>query len=200
MNYSTTTLISLARKKMLEESTEVLEDATLVTYAQFTYADIVMAMRDQAKIKTAVVAFSSGVGPFPSDFGALYGNAYANSSSIFPEVSIADFTRELLEQSIVVDGGQFKIYPSTTATVNIKYYPSFADITQSVDPSIDSFFQELIIYGIMMRAYEDLQDEAMSAYYEQKFKTKLADKTAMFNDFKSNSQEGGQMFTNQRLI
>lgn len=196
---TTSYLISLARKKMLETGSEVLEDATLITYAQFTYQDIYMRVFPNAKIKSATVAFTNGVGALPADFGTLYGDPNNPKNNIYQEVSIADFARAE-GNAITVQEGEFKINPDSVTSANIFYWPTYADITASQNPQISTYFQELIIYGIMARAYEDLQDLETSVFYDNKYEAKLALKQSVLSEYEEGSMQGGVLFNGISLI
>lgn len=196
---TTSYLISLARKKMLEAGTEILDDATLVTYAQFTYQDIYMRVFPNSKIKSAVVAFANGEGALPADFGTLYGDPNNPKNNIYQEVSIADFARAT-GNAITVQEGVFKINPNTITSANIFYYPAYADISAVQNPQIHTYFQELIIYGIMARAYEDLQDLETSVFYDNKYEAKLALKQSVLSEYEEGSMSGGVLFNGLNLL
>lgn len=191
---ATTTLLNLARKKMLEEGTEIISDETALVYANFTYDDLIKRTFPNTAIKTATVTFVNGVGSLPADFGTLYGDAYINANSIFPEFSIADFQRLQFPAGVTVEENTLKVYPTATAYVYIKYYPTWTALSLTQDPEIDSYFHELIIYGILARAYEDLQDEALAKFYDDKYEAKLEKKKSVVSEYEEDNQRGGAMF------
>lgn len=197
---TTTQLLNLASKKMLEQGTEIMPDADLLIYANFVYSDIIKRTFPNKNIKSATITFTNGVGTLPADFGTMYGDAYQNAYSIFPEVSIADFVRQQMPNCVTVEGGTLKVLPTSTATLNIKYYPTWDELTLVQNPEIDSYYHELIIYGILARAYEDLQDEQLSKYYDEKYESKFELKRNAISQYEEDNQRGGQMFNYVPLI
>lgn len=198
---TTSEILNLVRTKILESTTELVLDATLLTYANFTYQDIYKRVFPNASIKTATITFTDGSGDLPADFGTLYGDAYDGEKNRYPELSIDDFNNETLNQGITIEGGKIKVYPSdNVSTLDIKYYPTFSTLSTSSNPANDTYFQEPIIYGILFRAYEDLQDETLSQFYEAKYERMIKDRTAIQSSYEENNQRGGQMFDEQDLI
>lgn len=202
MQLTTTQIITLARAKLLETTPEILTDETLLIYANLTYHDLIKRTFTADSILSATVAFTNGVGTLPAGFGTLYGSAQDTGNRQFEEVSIEDFDNKTLSCMVTIEGGQIKAYPTTTATLNIKYYPTFDNltITPSTTPGINEYFHELIVYGILSRAFEDLQDEELAMTYDKKYENGLLKKTSVQSNYEENNQRGGQMFTEQNLI
>ena len=92
------------------------------------------------------------------------------------------------------------VYPDTTTSLVIKYFPQPAALTAVVNPTIDSYFHEPIVYGGMYRAYEDLQDETLMEFYQARFKQEMKDRLAVQSGYEEKNKTGGVMFTDQRLI
>lgn len=202
MSLTTTQILTLARKKVLEYEDDILDDATLLIYANLTQEDLKKKVFTNASIKTATVAFTSGVGTPPTDFGTLASDAYqsaTNTAIPFPEISISDYARGDI-YGITIEAGQFKVVPSSTASLYIRYYPTITTMTSSVDPSIDSYFHELIVYGIIYRALEDLQNEVNSKYYRDKYDYELTQKLNAQSNYEEGNQRGGQMFNGISII
>ncbi len=195
---TTSQILSLARNKLLEQGTEIISDETILIYANLAYQDVARRIFPASSILSATVNFTAGVGTLPANFGTLYGDTYVNGRS-YQEQSIADFSNAS-SNALVVEGGTLKVYPTTTASLSIKYYPSFPDLTTLVNPTINSYFHELIVYGILYRAYEDLQDEPLSKYYRDKYEAELNQKISVQSSYEEDNVRGGQMFTDQRLI
>jgi lipopolysaccharide export LptBFGC system permease protein LptF len=200
MQLTVTQIISLSRAKLLEQTTEVVSDETLLIYANLAQQDIIKRTFTNDKILSATVSFTSGVGPLPVNFGTLYGSAQTPSGSVFEEVSIEDFDNKTLDQMITVESATFKVYPTSTTTLNIKYYPETTTLTAGSTPSVNDYFHECIVYGILSRAFEDLQDESLSAYYAGKYEAMLKSKSENQSNYEEGNQRGGQMFTYQQLI
>lgn len=193
-------IFSLARAKLLEATTEIISDETLLIYANLTQQDIIKRTFTNDKIQSATVTFTNGTGTLPATFGTMYGSAKDSADNVFEEVSIEDFDNKTLSRMIVVEGGALKCYPTTTASLSIKFYPVTTTLTVGSTPSVNDYFHECIVYGILERAFEDLQDESLSAYYAGKYEAKLTKQMGVQSNYEEGNQRGGQMFTNQNLI
>jgi hypothetical protein len=197
---TTNQIIALARAKLLEQTSEILIDTTLLIYANLTQQDIYKRVFPNSQILSATVILTNGVGTLPASFGTLYGSGLDSSNNIYEELSIEDFDNKTLNYSMTVEGGTLKVFPSTVTSIAIKYYPTFADISTSVNPSIDSYFQEPIVYGILARAFEDLQDEELANNYMMKYEKMIADRIKIQSNYEESNIRGSQMFTYQNLI
>lgn len=200
MALTVTQILNLSRAKLLEQTTEIISDETLLIYANLTQQDIIKRTFTNDKILSATVSFSSGVGSLPATFGTLYGSAQDSAGNVFEEVTIEDFDNKALDRMITVEGGTFKCYPTTTASLQVKYYPATTTLTAGSTPSVNEYFHECIVYGILMRAFEDLQDESLSAYYAGKYEADLTKRAQNQSNYEEGNQRGGQMFTYQQLI
>ena len=200
MSLTTTQILSLARSKLLEATPEIITDETLLIYANLTYKDLIKRTFTNNKIASAVVNFTNGVGSLPALFGTLYGGGFDSGNNLFEEVTIEDFALKLLPQMITVEAGQLKVYPTTTTQLTIRYYPTYADLTAGSTPGIDEYFHESIVYGILARAFEDLQDESLSAYYAGKYEADLTKKLGIQSNYEEGNQRGGQMFNGINLL
>ena len=200
MQLTTIQILGLARAKLLESTSEIITDENILIYANLAYQDLIKRIFTNDKILSATVTFTNGVGTLPATFGTLYGLPKDTGEQSFEEVSIDDFNNETLENMLTIEGGTIKVSPTTTTSLDIKYYPTFATLTAGVNPSINDYFHECIVYGILERAFEDLQDESLSAYYKQKYESMLAAKTAVQSNYEESNQRGGQMFDWQQLI
>lgn len=190
------------RSKILESGTEILSDAIVLLYANLTYQDICKRIFPNDHILTATVTFTAGVGTLPATFGTLYGDAVDSASdyNYFPELSIDDFNKQTLSQGVTIEGSTIKALPTTTTSLKVKYYPTFPDLTASVNPTINTYFHECIIWGTLSRAYEDMQDLENSVFYGNKYEQELEKKIAMLSNFEEGNQRSGQMFRHQDLI
>lgn len=196
----TSQILQLVRAKILESTNEIVEDSTLLIYANLAKEDIVKRAFPNSQIKSATITFTSGVGTLPTDFGTLYGDAFKELNNYFPELSIEDFQKQTASQAVTIEAGTIKVYPTETATLTIKYYPTYPDISLSVNPTIDSYFHEPIIYGVLARVYEDLQDPELANMNAVKYENMLNQKIANQSNFEEGNQRAGQMFSEQNLI
>jgi len=200
MSLTVIQIFSLARAKLLEATTEILSDDTLLIYANLAQLDLIKRTFTNDKIQSATVTFTNGVGSLPSDFGTLYGSGQDSSNNTFEEVSIEDFDNKITNNMITVEGGTLKAYPTTTTSLAIKYYPKTTTLTTGSTPSVNEYFHECIVYGILARAFEDLQDESLSAYYAGKYEAMVNQKISAQSNYEEGNQRGGQMFTGVDLL
>ena len=184
----------------MEATEEIISDDTLLTYINFTKDDIVKRAFPNNEIKSATINFVNGIGTLPTDFGTMYGDAFKELGNYYPELSIDDFQKQTLAQAVTIESGSIKVYPTTVATLTIKYHPTYVDVSLTVDPTIDSFFQEPLIYGALYRAFEDLQDESLSTFYNTKYENMLNQKIATQSNYEEGNQRSGQMFSEQDLL
>lgn len=200
MSLTTPQILKLARKKILEETTEIVDDETLLIYGNLTQDDIGIRTFPESAVKSTSIVFTAGVGVLPSDFGTLYGDPQENAYNVYPELSIQDFGRITTGNAVTIREGSIYCYPVKNVTLQIKYYPSFVQMSIIQNPTIDPYFHELIIYGILFRAYEDLQDEELSKYYEDKYEAKFTTKRNAKSQYEESSQRGGSMFNEIPII
>lgn len=198
---TTTELLSLVRKKILETTEEIVDNDTLLIYATQRQQDIYKRVFPNSKITTSsAIALTSGTGTLPSTFGTLYGDPYDADNNYYPELSIEDFQKETLERGCTIEGGVLKVYPTTVASVTIKYYPTLATITTSQSPTVDTYFDKCLVYGVVSDAFEDLQDQAMSKYFDDKYEAELLRRNAVLSNYEENNKDNGQMFAEQNLL
>lgn len=200
MALTTVQILTLARAKLLEQTTEIISDETILIYANLAYQDLIKRIFTSDKVASATVTFTSGVGTLPTLFGTLYGSPQDSAGNKYEEVSIEDFDNKTLSQMVTIENGTIKCYPTTTSSLSIKYYPTFAALTSGVNPTINEYFHECIVYGILERAFEDLQDESLSTFYKSKYEGEITKKTAIQSNYEEGNQTGGQMFSYQNLM
>lgn len=193
-------IILLARNKLLESTTEILKDDVLYIYANLSQEDIAKKTFTNDKIKSATVTFTSGVGTLPTDFGTLYGDAFDTANNFYPEMTIEDFKKETLSYGVTIEGGTIKVLPNTVASLTIKYWPTFADMTSAVNPTIPTYFHECIVYGILYRAFEDLQDWELSKFFREKYNSELKEKIETMSNYEEANVRSSQMFSAQNLL
>lgn len=197
---TTPEILALARAKILEQEEDIISDTTLLIYANLAYKDVIKRAFPNNSILTATVTFTSGSGALPASFGTTYGDAVDTGGTIFPEVSIADFIRQNGAPAITIEGGVMKVSPSTTASLSVKYYPTYPTLTASVHPTIDEFLHEPIVYGTIGRAFEDLQDFELSKFYEKKASDMLIDKLNALSNYEEDSLRGGVMLNGINIL
>lgn len=190
------------RANVLEIGTEIVSDASILLKANLAYQDICKRIFPNDHILTATVTFTAGVGTLPTTFGTLYGDTVDSASAYnyFPELSIDDFNKQTLSQAVTIEGSTIKVYPTTTTSLIVKYYPTFPTLTASVNPTINNYFHECIVDGATWRVFKELQDLENSSYYKNEYETELNKKIAMLSNYEEGSQRSGQFFNYQTLI
>lgn len=197
---TTLEIIKLARRKLLETTTDVLPDDVLLIYANQSYMDVYKQAFSNSDITSATVTLTGGKGTLPSNFGTMYGDAQDASGQTFPETTIEDFDREEMERAVTIEADQLKVYPATTPALTIRFWSKPESLTNLVNPTIDDYLHEPIIYGVMWRAYEDMQDEELTTYYKQRFTQDLTNRLSVLSNYQENNQRGTVMFNRQSLI
>lgn len=195
-----TQILALSRAKLLEQTTEVISDETLLIYADLTHKDLLKKVFTNNKVSSATVTFTSGSGTLPALFGTLYGSAKDANDNVFEEVSIEDFDNKTLDRMVTIEGGTIKCYPTSTASLAIKYYPTAATLTVGATLAVDEYFHECMVYGIISRAFEDLQDVELAVTFAGKYNSLLQEKMAVQSNYEEGNQRGGQLFTHTNLL
>lgn len=197
---TTNNITGIVRKRILEATTDIVDDVTLLIYVNLTYQDIQKKIFPNDQITSATVSFISGVGTLPATFGTLYGSPVNTATNSFPELSIADFSNGTQTQGVTIEGGAIKVLPTSTTSLNIKFYPKFPTLTSSVNPTINEYFHECIIDGASFRCLFDLQDPELAAFYKTKYDNDLREKMGVLSNFEETNQNSGEMFIGQNLI
>jgi hypothetical protein len=200
MALTVTQILSLARGKLLEETTEVISDEKILIYLNLAHQDLSKRLFTNEEITSQTVTLTNGQVAVPATFGTMYGSAKDSGGNIFEEVSIEDFDNKTLDRMVTVEGGFIKAYPTTTTSLEIKFYPKVETLTIGSTPTINEYFHESIVYGILARAFEDLQDEQLAAFYAGKYLADFRDKQSVQSNYEEGNQRGGQMFSYQQLI
>lgn len=202
MTLTTAQIKSAIRRKILEESTDLVTDDTIYLNMNLAYDDIKIRTFTPDQIQSATVTFTSGSGSLPATFGTLYGPGYisATNKTPFPEKSVMEFDGEDVGPAIAVIGGALKVIPTSTASLNIRFYPSYEALSTIENPEVHPYFHELIIYGAMARILEDLQDEARSAYYRSIYETEFTKKSNSLSNYQEDNQGGNSLFNGIRII
>jgi len=195
-------ILATIRRKILEDTTELVSDTTLLLYMNETYKDLRYRTFTNDQINTATITFTSGVGTLPTDFGTLYGPGYKSTTdkTPFEEKSIADFDRDTEIEGITIEGNTIKVNPSDTTSLIVKYYPSYAALSSTSNPLLHEFLHELIVYGTLYRTLEDLQDEARAQYYRSIYEEEFKKRVSGISSYEEENQMGGVMFNYQKLI
>jgi len=199
---TTNKIISAVRRKILEETTDMVSDDTLLMNANLAYDDLKIKTFTPDQIKKTTVALTAGVGTLPADFGTGYGPAYKDETdrTSYNEKAIVDLDRNPDIEGYAIIEGEITVTPSTTASINFRYYPSYAELTSSQDPEINEYLHELIIYGAVWRILEDMQSEALAEFYKGRYSELLEEKKSALSNYQRDNQDGGTLINGIRLI
>ena len=199
---TSTQIASAIRRKLLEQSPDIVTDDVLYMNMNLAYLDLKLKTFTNDQIESATVALVNGVGALPTNFGTLYGSSYANLTDTTPyqEKSIADFDSAPYDYGVTVEGGQLKVSPSSTTSIRIKYWKNTSLLTTVQDPTINEAFHELIIYGGLYRIHQDLQNESLAQFYRELYKEEFADRQSAISNYQEDNNRGGQMFNGRSIL
>ena len=202
MSLTSIQIADATRRKILEKTATLVDDATLYMNMNLAYDDLKIKSFTNDQIESATIALTAGVGTLPANFGTLYGPGYKTSTdkTPFEEKSIADFYRDQTVEGMTIEGGQLKVSPDTTAQILIKFYPSYDALTSAQNPELNGYLHELIIYGAMYRILEDLQSESLAEYYKGVYKEEFKEKISSLSNYQQDNADGGQMFNYIRIV
>lgn len=201
--YSTMTtneITAAARRKVLETSTDILSDTTVLLYANQAYIEVYKRVFTSNEVATETVACTNGVCVLPTTYGRMYTVAEDNDQNFYTEVSIADYLKTERTDVYTIENGTILVKNEEASTLTVKFYAQPETLTASQNPTIDPYFHECIVYGTVWRLHEELQDEELSEYYQNKFETELTRRMSSQSTYEEANQSGGEMFTYQSLI
>jgi hypothetical protein len=154
---------------------------------------------------TTYIPFVAGVGVLPPDFSSFYQASDSNvlgKGNTFDWYELDDFNTLSTDQyGLTVQGNELRLNPLTPG-IYFSYKRKAADMTLSTGsiPDLPSTFHETIIYGIVYRALEDLQDELDANIYEGKYERRIEQKSDTLSDLEETGQNSGVLFSDIRII
>ena len=197
---TTNEITQAARRKVLETTSEIVSDSTVLLYANQSYKEVWKRAFTSNQVITADIVCSNGVCTLPSDYGRMYSRTIDSDNNQFAEMSIADYHQTDPLSAFTIDEGDLLITDTEVTLLTIRYYIEPATLTAAVNPSIDEYLHEPIVYGIVWRIHEDLQDEELSTHYKKKFDEELSRRLTSQSAYEEANQRGGEMFGYQTLI
>jgi lipopolysaccharide export LptBFGC system permease protein LptF len=197
---TTNEITQSARRKVLETTDEIVSNDVILLYANQAYIEVYKRVFTSNEVKTVDVSCTNGVCTLPTRYGRMYAKAVDQDGNEFEEVSIADFHQNEQHYVYTIDNGQLLISSDDVTTLTTRYFEQPETLTTTVNPSIDDYFHEVIVYGTIWRIHEDLQDEELATYYQTKFEEELTRRIAAQSSYEETNQRGGEMFGYQRLI
>ena len=198
---TTDQIIATARKKVLETTNEIISDDSAILYANQAYIEVYKRVFTTNQVASATVVCSNGTCSLPADYGRMYTRAYDQDGREFTEISIADYhDDQRLGYFYTIEDGSLLVSEDDVTSLTVRYYAKPDTLVSGNTPSIDEYFHEVIMYGTVWRMHEDLQDEELSTYYQNKFEDELNRRLGNQSNYEESNQRGGQMFQEQRLI
>lgn len=198
---TTNEIIATARRKVLETTEEIVDSSSALQYANQAYIEVYKRVFTTSLITSETVACSAGICTLPLTYGRMYARAKDQSNNEYEEVSIADFNREdNFSQNYTIEAGQLKVNSNDVSSLTVWFYAEPETLTVVTNPSIDVYFHEVIMYGVVWRMHEDLQDEELATYYQNKFENELTRRIASQSNYEENNQRGGELFGYQALL
>ena len=192
------------RRKLLEEGVDLVTDATLLLNINLVYDDLKIRTFTNDQLDKATITLTNGVGTLPATFGTAYGVGYASDTDKTPynEKSLADFDRVDGEYGFTIDkrNNQILVSPTSTPELIIRFWPTYDALTSSQNPEINEYLHELIIYGSLARIHEDLQNEQLAQFYEDKYEEKLEKKAGHLSVYQEENMGGNEFFSYNKLI
>ncbi len=201
---TTNEITQAARRKVLETTDEIVSNDTVLLYANQAYIEVYKRVFTSNDVQSATVSCTNGVCTLPTRYGRMYTRAVDENGDEYEEVSIADYHKDDVGASAqyeyTVENNQLLVSNEDITQLTVKYYEQPETLTDTTNPSVDSYFHECIVYGTVWRIHEDLQDEELSTYYQEKFETELQRRLSNQSSYEEANQRGGEMFSYQRLI
>lgn len=198
---TTDQIIATARKKVLETTDEIISDDSALLYANQAYIEVYKRVFTTNQVASATVVCSNGSCSLPADYGRMYTRAYDQDGREFTEISIADYHDDQRQGYFyTIENGSLLVSENDVTSLTVRYYAKPDTLVSGNTPSIDEYFHEVIMYGTVWRMHEDLQDEELATYYQNKFEDELNRRLGNQSNYEESNQKGGQMFQEQRLI
>lgn len=196
----TVDIIKLARKKLLESTTEIFSDDDLVLYANITKDELAKRYLGNRLIKKTTLSFSGGEVTRPTDWNGHYfcNDTGAKNGNRYDMVNISDYYADKYPYMIVEEDGKIKNNTGAN-TLYEWYYKKLSDMAVGgtpVDPpaELDDLLHELIIYGIVWRGFEDAQDFELSKYFKDKFEAEYEIRTSKLSELEEAPMKSTELF------
>lgn len=198
---TTDQIIATARRKVLETTDEIISAESALLYANQAYIEVYKRVFTTNQVTSATIVCSSGTCTLPADYGRMYTRGYDQNGREFTEISIADYHDDNLQGYFyTIEGGSLLVSEDDVTSLTVRYYAKPETLVSGNTPSIDEYFHEPIVYGTVWRMHEDLQDEELASYFQNKFEEELTRRLGNQSNYEESNQRGGSMFQEQRLI
>jgi len=201
MRLETKEIIKRARAKILELTDEVITAESVLQYANLSYDEIQIRVRSNSMLTSVLIPISGSVGTLPDLFGTFYGSPKDNNGNIIRVVPLQNVIRAASSERVCSRMGQEVKLPtdSQISSLEVVYYAKYDALTVANSPETDETFDEPMIYGIVYRALEDLQDPELSTYYKGLYDNMILDRASFLSSYEENATEG-EIFTPVRFI
>lgn len=196
-------IISLTRKKILEQSTQIFSDDDLLLYANLAKDEVAKRLFSNDLIKPTTLIFSSGAATKPTDFESHYlskDSQTPGQGNEFKFVSLQDFRAGKYDRMLTLVNGQIVVFPTNTALVYMDYYKKLDDMTLNGSCPLDAALHLSIVYKTAELAFQDLQDFDLSKYFSDKFEIEFGIKGQSISFSEESAQESGELLNPITII
>lgn len=200
-------MILMARNKILEKTEVIFSDAQLLLFANQSKDDIALKAPNQDHLTMTTLGFVAGLATKPTDFQTHYLTKDSSTPGVGNEyfwMNIKDFQKGVattgLTRLISQMGSNLQIFPVENKTLYTWYYKKLPDMALADVCPLQQGFQEACMYGIVYRAFEDLQDFELGKYFETIYKTKIIEKGRDISLSDENSRNNGALFNGIQII
>lgn len=205
-SFTTQKLIAEAREIILETTDEIVDDDTLLLYANLTKDDIAMRVPAKEFRQVFTVNFVGGLGAIPTNFVSVYkvrDTAVVGTGNDFDNYERDEFLGANFDYGLSQINGQFAVYPTSTPVLYIDAFISVPDMTDGdgdLPTGVPSYLQELIIPGIVYRALRKLQEDNRANFYQGLYESELSKKSSAISNIQEQGQQDGALFTPIRIL
>jgi len=196
-------IISQARKVLLESNNNILSDEQLLTYANLTKDDIAKRVLTPDRIKSTSIAFSSGTATKPTDFESHLLSRDSQTPGVgnsFVWVNLEDYRLRKFDRMLTVINGEITVYPADTSITYTDYYIKVDDMVLGGVCTLREELQEIVKLGILYRSFQDLQDFELADLYRKNYELDMGIKQKAISYSDETQQQDGELFNPIRII
>lgn len=202
---TTQQILGLARDKLLEIGDAIVTSEKLLIFANLAQDEIAKDIYTDDMTISTTLSFVGGVATIPTDWEShrlSKDSLIPGQGSVFEWVNLEDFRAGKYTKMIAKINGQLAVYPTSTATLYTDYYKKLPNMSISpvVNSALDPSLVELIVYGILYRAFEDLQEWDIAKEMRGKFETEKQLKARRVSQAEKKPQKSGEMFNPISII
>lgn len=194
---TTQQIITDSRKRLLELGAGVFIDDEIINWANLVLIKLSSEILDQARIVKTTLSFTNGIATLPTNYMSFY---FAKD---YDWVTIEDFENDIATNMICRKEGNIYIKPTTVTSLNIYYYkkPTELSLTAlSAEPEIPAVAHECLVLGIMIRAFEAMQEQELATLYLNKYTALVNEAKQTISILEERNFKGKPFLSYQKLI